>query len=320
MKLFGQLNRWFTQYLSFIVIAVAAVSLLFPALFLWAANWTTFFLQIIMLTMGLTMKPSDFSAIFKKPQQVILGVFLQYFWVPLAAFFITRLFSLSPEMTIGLILLGSCPGGTSSNVITFLANGKVPLSITITSVSTLIAPVMTPLMMLLYSGEYLDVSFTSMFLSIVQVVIIPIVIGLILSKVLNEKIEKVKIALPSFSSLGVLLVIAGTVAVNRDNLLQTGATLFVIVLLHNLISYLLPFIVCKLMKMDTATTRAMSIAVGIQNTGLSANLGLLHFSPVAALPGAAGAILHTIIGTVLASICRRIDAKKAKLANTDTVA
>ncbi|MFC6464104.1 bile acid:sodium symporter family protein [Marinilactibacillus sp. GCM10026970] len=304
-----QLNQTFTKYLSWVVIATAVLALLLPNLFLWAAGITTYTLQFIMFTMGLTMKPADFSEVLRRPWQVFLVVITQYVFMPLSALALSTLFDLPTEIALGLLLVGSVPGGTSSNVIAYLANGNLPLSISSTSVSTLLSPLLTPLILSFYGGAYLDINFWTMFQSIIQVVLLPVLLGLVISHFLGRHTEKAERILPSFSSIAVLLVLAGTVSVNQQNLLSTGLVIFFIVWLHNLSGYGISYLICKLLKRDIPTTRTIAIEVGLQNTGLAANLGLAHFTPATALAAAAGTIVHTLFGTVYANLCRRRDQK-----------
>lgn len=307
MKFFNSFNNFFNKYLAVIVLVVAAFSLFLPESFLWASSHTTIFLQIVMFTMGLTMKPADFTAVFKKPWLVLLVAFLQFSVMPLSAFLLAKLFQLPSEQALGLILVGSVPGGTSSNVITYLANGDVPLSVTATSISTLLAPLFTPLLLSFYGGAYLEMSFMSMFLSIIQVVLVPIVFGLVLSYFFDKHVAKVEVALPSLSAIAVLLVLGGTVSVNSETLLGTGMVMFLIVWLHNLSGYAVGFLACKLFKINRSSAKAIAIEVGLQNTGLAGSLGLSHFSPATALAGAAGTIVHTLFGTLFASFLNSKD-------------
>ncbi|RLL43652.1 bile acid:sodium symporter family protein [Oceanobacillus piezotolerans] len=312
MKYMNSLNGLFTNYLAWIVIVVAAVALTLPDSLLWASPYTALFLQIVMFTMGLTMKVSDFAAVFKKPWLVLLVFVMQFGFMPVSAFLLAKAFSLPPEIALGLILVGAVPGGTSSNVITYLANGDVPLSITATSISTLLAPIFTPLVFMFYGGEYLDISFWSMFQSIVQVVLIPIVLGLVINSLFHNHVKKVEGTLPTLSSVAVLLVLGGTVAINQESLIHTGALVFLVVFLHNMSGYAVGYIVGKLIRTNKATTRAMALETGIQNTGLAASLALTHFTPTTALAGAAGTIVHTLFGTIYANLCRKKDIKKAE--------
>ncbi|MER2173819.1 MAG: bile acid:sodium symporter family protein [Carnobacterium sp.] len=307
MKYFNKFNLFYNKYLAFIVVGVAAAALFLPNSFLWASSHTTLFLQIVMFTMGITMKPADFTAVFKKPWQVFLVTLAQYTLMPLSAFLLAKLFNLPNEIALGLILVGCVPGGTSSNVLTYLANGDVALSVSATSVSTFLSPVLTPLLLSFYGGTYIDISFWSMFLSIIQVVLVPILSGLVLSYFFNSYLKKLEVLLPSLSATAVLLVLGGTVALNSETLLGTGLIIFLIVWLHNLSGYAAGYTVCKLLKIDHSATRAMAIEIGVQNTGLAGSLGLAHFSPETALAGAAGTIVHTLFGTIYANFCRNKD-------------
>ncbi|MFL2120319.1 bile acid:sodium symporter family protein [Marinilactibacillus psychrotolerans] len=318
MHYLKRLNELFTQYLSWIVILTAAAALLVPNVFTWAAGITTYTLQFIMFTMGMTMKPSDFSEVMKKPWQVFLVVFGQYLFMPLSALALSSLFNLSSEIALGLLLVGSVPGGTSSNVMAYLANGNLPLSISATSVSTLLSPILTPVMLSLYGGAYLNIDFWTMFFSIIQVVLLPVLLGLTISYFFGKQTEKAEKILPSFSSLAVLLVLAGTVSVNQENLLSTGLIIFLVVWLHNLSGYGISYLACKVLKRDIPTTRTVAVEVGLQITGLAANLGLAHFTPATALAAAAGTIVHTLFGTIYANLCRRKDKKKLELINSIT--
>lgn len=312
MKFFTSFNQFFNKYLAVIVVVVAGFALFLPQSFEWASGHTTLFLQLVMFTMGLTMKPIDFSAIFKNPKLVFLVSLLQFTIMPLSAYLLAKLFQLPAEQALGLILVGSVPGGTSSNVITYLANGDVPLSITATSISTLLAPVFTPLLLFFYGGEYIEVSFGAMFSSIVQVILVPIVAGLVLNHFFGKYINKVETALPSLSAIAVLLVLGGTVSVNSETLLGTGMYMFLIVWLHNLSGYLIGFLASKVFKANRPSTRAVAIEVGLQNTGLASSLGLTHFGPATALAGAAGTIVHTLFGTLFASYLSQKDQKAEK--------
>ncbi|RKQ28185.1 bile acid:sodium symporter family protein [Oceanobacillus halophilus] len=312
MNFFNKLNGLFTNYLAWIVLAVAALALTMPSSLFWASSYITLFLQIVMFTMGLTMKASDFAAVFKKPWQVLLVFVMQFGFMPFSAFLLAKAFNLPPEIALGLILVGTVPGGTSSNVITYLANGDVPLSITATSISTLLAPIFTPLVFMFYGGEYLNISFWSMFMSIVQVILIPIVLGLVINTLLHKQVQKVEGTLPTLSSVAVLLVLGGTVAINQETLIQTGALVFLVVFLHNLSGYAIGYIVGKSTKATRESTRAMAMETGIQNTGLAASLALQYFTPITALASAAGTIVHTLFGTIYANLCRKKDLRKVK--------
>lgn len=307
MKYLEKINTSFNKYLVLFVLGIAGLALIVPQSFTWASNYTSLFLQVIMFCMGMTMTLEDFGQVFKAPWKVFLVTFMQFGWMPLSALLIAKLFNLPTDIALGLILVGCVPGGTSSNVITYLSNGNVPLSISATSVSTLLAPILTPLFLTIYGGAYVEIGFWPMFLSIFQIVLLPILGGLIVNHFAHKYIEPVKDFLPTLSSIGILLVLGGTVSVNADTLLTSGAIMFLVVTLHNVSGYVFATIVCKLLKIDTASSRAMSIEVGMQNTGLAASLGLTHFNPATALAGATGAIVHNLVGILYAALCKRKD-------------
>lgn len=307
MTVFYKCNQLFRDYLSYVVVAVALMALTVPNYFTWVTGYLTPLLQFIMFTMGLTLTMKDFSEVFRRPTRVLLVELLQFGFMPLSGFVLAKLFQLPDQIALGLILLGSVPGGTSSNIMTYLANGDVPLSISATSVSTLIAPVMTPLILTFYGGSYFEMSFSAMFVSVSQVVLLPVVAGMVLNALFGRYTQKISVAMPTFSSAAVLLVLAGTVAVNRDNLLSTGWLIFLVVFLHSISGYLAGTLFAKLFKYDVASQRTIAIEVGLQNTSLAASLGLAHFSPLAALAGAAGTIVHTLWGTIYANWCAKKD-------------
>ncbi len=310
MNVLEKLNKVFNKYLLLFVVGVAGIALALPQTFTWASGHTSLFLQVIMFSMGMTMAVEDFGQVFKAPWKVVLVSAMQYGWMPLSALLIARFFNLPTDIALGLILVGCVPGGTSSNVVTYLANGNVPLSITATSFSTLLAPLLTPLFLTLYGGAYVEIAFWPMFLSIFQIVLLPILGGLAVNHFLNQYVEPFKAFLPTLSTVGILLVLGGTVSINANTLLTSGAIIFLVVTLHNLSGYAFAGLVCKLLKIDTASSRAMSVEVAMQNTGLAASLGLTHFNPATAVAGATGAIVHTLIGIVYASVLSRKDLAK----------
>lgn len=312
MNLFKKFNSAFTSNLSMFVALTALLALVFPSFFTPLSGYVSLLLQVVMFTMGLTMKASDFAHVLKNPTSVIMVSAIQYLFMPLSAFAIAKLFGLSGDIALGLIIVGSVPGGTASNIMALLANGNVPLSVSATTVSTLLSPFVTPLLIATYGGAFIEIAFWPMFLSITQIVLVPIVLGLVVSHFLGDKSEKIKTAMPSFSSIAVLLVLAGTVSVNRENLLNGGLTVVLAVLVHHLLAYVVVYFIYGLFNASKETKRTCAIEVAAQNTGLSASLGLTHFSPEAALAGAAGTIVHTLVGMMFGSLCAKKDLKEAE--------
>ena len=264
------------------------------------SNWVPYLLGIVMLGMGLTIDPKDFKIIFQAPRSVIIGVVLQYTIMPLSAFLIVKLFHLPSEIAIGVILVGCCPGGTSSNVMSYLANANVALSVAITSVSTLLAPFLTPALIYLFAHEWLQVSFISMFWSVVQVILIPIIIGFVLQKLFKTFADKTATALPIVSVVAISLILASVVGSSKAQILATGLLIFAVVILHNLIGYILGYTFAKILKLDRPDKKAVSIEVGMQNSGLAVSLATVHFNPLSAVPGAVFSLIHNITGPILA--------------------
>lgn len=283
------------------VILFAILAFIYPSGFTWIVPHISLVLGIIMFGMGLTLSLEDFKSIIKAPKSVLIGVFAQYTIMPLLAFGLAHLFQLPPEVAVGVILVGCCPGGTASNVITFLAKGNTALSVTITTVSTLLAPFLTPSLTLLLASKWLPVSVGDMFLSIIQIVLIPIALGLIVQMFFHKQVEQSVKILPLISVIGIVAATSAVVAVNTESIATTGLYIFFIVILHNVLGLLLGFLLAKIVRLDFRDQKAISIEVGMQNSGLGSALALAHFAPIAAVPSALFSVWHNISGSLIAS-------------------
>lgn len=281
-----------------------------PALFVPLKDLIVYFLGIIMFGMGLTLTVKDFSEVVKKPLQVLLGVCSQFIIMPLLALALVKLFNIDPLLALGVVLVGSCPGGTSSNVITYLSRGDVALSVTITSITTLLAPFMTPLLLKLLAAESIDVSFYAMMMSIINFVIVPIALGLVVRVILGAKVAAITPVLPIVSVFGIVMIVAIVVALNQARLQETGLLIIGIVILHNTFGYLFGYIVARIMGLGLAQRKAISIEVGMQNSGLGAALASKHFDPVVAVPSALFSVWHNISGAILANFYAKMVDKK----------
>ncbi|MBR3119633.1 bile acid:sodium symporter family protein [Oceanobacillus profundus] len=301
MKTLGKISNFATSTFALWVIIFAIFSYLYPAGFAWIAPRIPLLLGIIMFGMGLTLSVNDFKGIFKQPKSVLIGVVAQYTIMPLLAFGLAHLFQLPPEVAVGVILVGCCPGGTASNVMTFMAKGNTALSVTVTSVSTLLAPIMTPSLTFLLASQWLPVSFGDMFMSIVQVVLLPIVLGVIVRLLFSKQVDKSVSVLPLVSVIGIVAVAAAVVAVNKGSIAETGLLIFAVVVLHNCLGLLVGYVIAKLFKLNFKDQKAVSIEVGMQNSGLGAALALTHFAPIAAVPSAIFSVWHNISGPILAT-------------------
>ena len=312
MKILGNISDFATKTFALWVIIFALLSFYFPSGFAWIAPHVTLLLGIIMFSMGLTLTVEDFKRVFVAPKIVFAGALTQYAVMPLAAFALAKLLDLPPEVAAGVILVGCVPGGTASNVMTFMAKGNTALSVTMTAVTTLLSPILTPTLTYLLAKEWLAVSFWAMFMSIVKVVLVPIVLGIVLRMLFSKAVEKTVPALPLISVVGIVGVASAVVAVNKDNLLSTGLMIFVVVILHNLIGYSAGYLLGRAMKLDFKDVKALSVEVGMQNSGLAASLGLAHFTPLAAVPGAIFSVWHNISGPLLANWWGRKDDDEEK--------
>ena len=315
MKVLEKISKFFGKYMALIVIAVAALALFAPQTCSWIkTKWVNYLLGIVMFGMGLTLKLSDFKVVFSRPKDIIIGFVAQFTIMPLLAFALTKIFRLPAELAVGVILVGTCPGGTSSNVITYLSKGDVALSVGMTACSTIFAPLLTPLLTLLYAGQSVDVNVLAMFLSVVKVVLVPVVAGLILNYFFSSVTQKITVILPTVSTIAIVMIVAAVVAANSAKLMTSGLLIVAVVILHNLCGYAVGYAVGKLLKLDTTKCRAISVEVGMQNSGLATSLAATHFAqyPLATIPGAVFSVWHNISGACLAGIFNLISDRKEK--------
>lgn len=261
-------------------------------------------LGVIMFGMGLTLRAEDFRIVFSRPKDVIIGCLAQFTVMPLLAWSLAKGFSLSDELALGVVLVGCCPGGTASNVITYLAKGDLALSVGMTGVSTLLAPLLTPFLTWLLVGQHVDVDMVSMFLSILWVVILPIVAGLLFRSLLPKFTESAVAYLPALSSLAIAFIVAIIVSANSAKLMVGGWLIILVVMLHNLCGLLLGYGIARVLGLELKKRVAVSIEVGMQNSGLASSLATLHFAayPMATIPGALFSVWHNISGAVMAKV------------------
>ena len=291
------------RWMGVMVLVVAIVSLLLPKSFLWIDTWAINpLLGVIMFGMGLTLSPQDFKIVFSRPKDIIIGCLAQFTVMPLLALGLTQAFSLPQELALGVILVGCCPGGTASNVITYLAKGDLALSVGMTATSTLLAPIMTPLLVWLLAGTMVDVDTIGMLLSIVYVVIAPIIAGLLCQRFLPGLTKRVVPYLPAFSSLVIAMVVGVVVSHNADRLLVGGLLVFAVVMMHNLLGLIIGYVIGRVLRLSRPKCVAVSIDVGMQNSGLASSLAVIHFAayPLATIPGAVFSVWHNISGALAA--------------------
>lgn len=291
--------------MAIFAILVAGVAMIMPVSFKWTTPHITLLLGVIMFGMGMTLKPEDFRKIFRRPRDVLIGLVAQFTIMPLLAYALATLFKLPAEIAAGVIIVGTCPGGTASNVMTFLAKGDLALSVSMSMASTILAPIVTPILTLWLAGAWIEVSFAAMMMSIVQVVIVPIILGLVVNQLFADFVKRVVEILPLVSIVAILLILGGVVSVNSEKILETGLTVIVVVMLHNLLGYGLGYVTAKVLGMNRAKSKAVTIEVGMQNSGLAVSLAMTHFGAAAAIPGAIFSVWHNISGSIAANYLSR---------------
>jgi len=282
-------------------LALAGVAYLWPAPFAALRPAIVWLLALVMFGMGMSLTPANFAEILRRPFPIGLGLGLQYLVMPLAAWAISAALHLSPQLTAGMILVGTAPGGTASNVICYLARGDVALSITLTAASTLLAVVATPYLTLLYVGQAIDVPATRMLADVFQIVFVPVTAGTLLNWLFHRRVHSIKRVFPLVSVAAIVLIIAIVVALNQRGFAQLGALLAGAVVLHNLLGLVLGYAIPAALGLDRRICRTLAIEVGMQNSGLAVALATQYFSPLAALPGALFSIWHNLSGSTVAA-------------------
>lgn len=293
------------RWMGVLVLLLVVLALLMPAPFaaidLWVINPM---LGLIMFGMGMTLSPQDFRIVFSRPKDVIIGCAAQFTVMPLLAWVLSWLFDLPPELALGVILVGCCPGGTASNVITYLAKGDLALSVGMTATSTVLAPLMTPLLTWLMAGKFVDVDAVAMLMSIVYVVIGPIAAGFLIQRYMPRFTRWAVAYLPAFSSLMIALLVAIIVGHNAGQLLKGGMVVVLVVILHNIGGFTLGYVLGRLLGLSDDKRKAISIEVGMQNSGLASSLATIHFAayPMAVVPGAIFSVWHNVCGAFVAKL------------------
>lgn len=324
MKTLQKISQLLSKRTSVFVILAAIVAFFIPGAFSWVqGNNQSMILGIIMFSMGLTLTKEDFKVLAKRPLDIFVGSAAQFCIMPLLAYGLSMLLHLPNEIAIGLILVGSCPGGVSSNIMSYLCHGDVPFSVGMTTASTLLSPIMTPALVLLLAGARIEVQASAMFLSIVKSVLGPVLIGFLLNNFLGDRktFKEIQQIMPGVSVIGLALIVAGVIALQGSNFFTSGIVIFLAVLLHNGLGYLLGYTVGRLTGMSTAKKRTISIEVGMQNAGLATNLATAHFAaaPQAAMISAVSCVWHSISGTLLAGFFLHRDNKSKDTAKEETV-
>ena len=311
LHILQSLSRRLAQHASLFIIAIAVLTFFVPDLFLWVRGTTqTVILGIIMLTMGLTLTTQDFRILARRPLDILIGACAQFFVMPCVAWLLVRVFHLEPALALGILLVGCCPGGVSSNIMSYLCHGDVAFSVGMTCASTLLAPVMTPLLMQLTAGEIIEIDAVGMFLNILIVTIIPVGIGCFLNYTYSKRkcFPTIQSLMPGLSVICLACIVGGVISTVHYTLVARGLMLFLwtfaVVFCHNSLGYLLGWTAGWLARFNTAKKRTISIEVGMQNAGLATVLAGTFFAaqPLAVLPCAISCAWHSISGTILAGL------------------
>ena len=317
MSTFLRFTQFIQKTFALWVVLFAGIALIVPEAFVWLKAYIIWMLGIIMFGMGMTMTVDDFKGVLHNPKAVVIGVVAQFMVMPGLAYLLCQLFQLPPAIAIGVILVGCCPGGTASNVITYMAKGNTALSVACTSVSTILAPILTPAVFYLLASQWIEINALSMLGSILQVVLFPIILGLIVRSVLKQKVETYIQVMPLISVLAIVAIVAAIIAGSKTQILESGLLILAVVALHNGLGYLLGFGASWLFKLPYADSKAIAIEVGMQNSGLGVALAAVHFaaSPITAVPSAIFSLWHNISGPALATYW----ASKANPIKTDPI-
>ena len=305
-----KLCHYISKYMAVLVLVCVVLSLLFPAVLQPIPTKTiNYLLGVVMFGMGLALNLHDFKIVFSRPKDIIIGCMAQFTVMPLLAWGLAKVFQLDEALALGVILVGCCPGGTASNVITYLAKGDLALSVGMTGVSTVLAPMLTPLLTWVLTGESIHVDVAGMLLSILWVVILPIVLGLVIKSLWPKFTEKAMDYLPAFSSVAIAFTVSIVISANASKLLASGFLIILVVMCHNLCGLGLGYLIGRLTGMPEPKKRAVSIEVGMQNSGLASSLATLHFAayPMATIPGAIFSVWHNISGAIVAWLYTKKD-------------
>lgn len=297
-----KLCKLITGYFPLWVVVGSALAYFYPDPVKPLGAYVPYYLGIVMLSMGLTMTVGDFKLVLSRPRDVVWGVVPRYLIMPLVAFAIAKLLGLSPALSAGLILVGCCPSAVASNLMSFLSKGDTALSITVSSVNTILAPVLTPAIFLLLAGSMVPVDSGAMLADIAKVVLFPICMGLAIRRLFDQYIHKILFLMPAISTIALMFIITTGVAMNAGRLANVAVLAFAAVALHNASGLLLGFLTArKLGGLSMYKSKAIAFEIGMENSGLAVALAIAHLDPMAAIPGAIFSAWHNLTGSALAT-------------------
>lgn len=301
--------QFFVNNMGIFVVLIGVLGAVQPQLLTWVGPYIPWLLGIVMFGMGMTLTVEDFKAVGRRPWEVFIGAAAQFVIMPCVGWALVKLFALPPELAIGVILVGTCPGGTASNVISYLAKGDVALSVSMTMASTILAPLVTPALTWFIAGAWIEVSFFSMMISIAEMVLLPVVLGVLFNRYCHTAVTKVMPAMPVISVFTIVLLVGGVVALGAGKLFDVGLMMAGIVILHNCFGLALGYGMAKICHLNSKKARTVSIEVGMQNSGMAASLAVMYFNPAAAIPGAIFSVWQNISGSLVANFFAHRDEK-----------
>ena len=296
--------RVFVNLFPLWIILFSFSALLRPELFTWfSGNLITLGLGIIMLGMGLTLKISDFKILFKNPRWTIIGVFTQFSVMPFLGWAISKIFELPDFFAVGLILVSCCPGGTASNVIAYLSNLNVAFSVTMTFISTVTGVILTPILITSISGELINVDLKGLLFSATKVVLLPVLIGLIVSKYFQTFTKKIVVYCPSVAVIFIVLIVASIIGEGKEVILQSGINLLISIMILHLLGFIIGFVISFIFLGDKKLSKTICIEIGMQNSGLGVVLAKENYvNPLTAIPSAISSLVHSIYGSIFVAI------------------
>ncbi|SDF71786.1 bile acid:sodium symporter family protein [Sporomusa acidovorans] len=312
MKYLEKVAQFICRNMTLWVVICSVIAFFNPEPFKPIGKYISYLLGIIMLGMGLTMSVEDFRLVFTRPKDVFYGVFFRYLIMPLVGFGVAKMLGLPPALAAGMVLLGACPSGTGSNVMTYIAKGDTALSVTVSSINTILAPVLTTYIFQLLAGSMIPIDIVALLVDIVKIVLIPVAIGVMLHTVAPNLVEKLTKVVPAVSVIFIIAIMASVVALNASKMATMALILCLAVALHNTAGLLLGYFSGRAVGMSKKKSRAITFEIGMENSGLAVALALAHLDPMAALPAAVMTVWEYVTGSLLASYWGNKPAEKVQ--------
>ena len=295
----------FTSLFVVWVTVVSVFAYFYPPAFTWIKPYIEYGLGMIMFGMGMTLIPADFTRVIRMPRAVICGIFGQFMIMPLVAVALVNVFQLDNELAMGFIILGCCPGGLASNVIAYLSKADVALSVTMTAISTILAVLLTPLLIQFYGGHFLPVDAGKLFESVVKIVLAPVLLGITIRYLLGENTRTFLEIFPAISVMTIVILCAAIIALSKDDIRNAFGIAALLVVLHNAFGLAFGYLLARLFRLPETACRTVAVEVGMQNSGLGMSLATLHFTSLSALPCSLFSVWHNISGSALATFWSR---------------